>query len=97
MLLLIVHWVGCIWYLIIDGSSWMPPYDANYGFTDFHELNMWRKYAIVFYYAILLLLGGDILPVSTLSTVYGSLIVIAGSIVTAFIFGNMAALMAAMN
>ena len=97
MLLLIVHWIACIWYLIISGMDWIPPNDANYGFSHFYEKGMWDQYAIVYYYSILLLFGGDILPVDTFSTVYGFLIVIIGSIVTAFIFGNMAALMAAMN
>ena len=33
MLLLIVHWIACIWYLIISSLEWIPPNDANYGFT----------------------------------------------------------------
>jgi hypothetical protein len=97
MLLLIVHWVACIWYLIIADDYWIPPFDANNGTTDFYEKDMWTQYSIVYYYAILLLFGGDILPIDTITTVFGFLIVITGSIVTAFIFGNMAALMAAMN
>ena len=94
MLLLIVHWVACLWFLIINNTSWMPPFSANYGVTDFYILDMWGQYAIVFYYAILLLLGSDILPLTTGSTVFAALIVLTGSIVTAFIFGNMAAIMA---
>jgi len=41
--------------------------------------------------------GGEIAPVTTLQTIYASLVIITGSIVTAFIFGNMAAIMATIN
>ena len=41
MLLLIVHWIACIWYLIISGMEWIPPNDANYGFTEFYDKGMW--------------------------------------------------------
>jgi hypothetical protein len=89
--------VACIWYLIIDDSDWIPPKDANFGETDFYEVDIWEQYSIVFYYAILLLLGNEIVPTQTLQTAFASSIVILGAITTAFIFGNMAALMAAIN
>lgn len=65
MLLLIVHWVGCIWFIIVDDSDWIPPRDTNYGETDFYDVGMGEQYAIVFYYAILLLLGNEIVPTQT--------------------------------
>jgi flagellar motor component MotA len=52
---------------------------------------------MVFYYAILLIVGGEICPISITQTVIASLVIIIGSIVTAFIFGNMAAIMATIN
>jgi len=94
---LIVHFVACLWYVIIDGSNWIPPRDANYGVTTFYEDPMGRQYSILYYYSILLLLGSDIIPTETIQIVYSALIVIFGSILSAFIFGNMAALMADMN
>lgn len=97
MLLLLVHWVGCLWFLIVDGSNWMPPVDANYGSTTFYEQSIGRQYVVLYYYGILLLLGSDIFPMETTQVIYAAFIVILGSIVTAFIFGNMAALMATMN
>jgi hypothetical protein len=56
-----------------------------------------EKYSTVFYYMILLVVGADCSPVDFWETVYASLVIIIGSIVTAFIFGNMAALMALIN
>ena len=58
---------------------------------------MWEQYSVVFYYAILLITGNESAPITNLQTVYSSLVIIMGAIVTAFIFGNMAALMATMN
>jgi len=58
---------------------------------------MGEQYIIVSYYAILLLLGNDIIPTTDPQLIYGSGIMLLGAIVSAFIFGNMAALMAAMN
>jgi hypothetical protein len=44
-----------------------------------------------------MLIGNELAPRSTLQTVFASLVVIMGAIVTAFIFGNIAALVAQMN
>jgi hypothetical protein len=51
----------------------------------------------VFYYALLLMLGNEIAPVSTLQIVFASALAIFGALFGAFLFGNMAALMEAMN
>jgi len=52
---------------------------------------------VVYYYAVLTMAGNDILPTDTLSTVSASIIIITGAILSAFIFGNMAAIMASIN
>ena len=51
----------------------------------------------MFYYAILLIVGNEAAPRNVYQTIFSSLVVIMGAIVTAFIFGNMAALMANIN
>ncbi len=43
------------------------------------------------------MVGNEIAPRNNLQTVFSSLIIITGAVVSAFIFGNMAALMATMN
>ena len=95
-----MHWVGCLWYLLVkDGrvGYWLPPRQMDSGITDFYDVGLWSKYSVVFYYAMLLLVGNEVAPVNTPQTVYSSAIVIIGSITMAFIFGNMAALMAELN
>lgn len=39
-LLIIVHWVGCFWYIVVNDSlkSWVPPKHIDEGVTDFYEL-----------------------------------------------------------
>lgn len=43
------------------------------------------------------MVGNDIAPVNNLQTVYATFVVISGALLSAFIFGNIAALMATMN
>lgn len=86
-----------MWYIIVINSTWMPPKDVNYGKTDFYVVDIWSQYAVVFYYGILLLVGSEIDPTDVNQTIFSSLIIILGQITTAFIFGNMAALMATFN
>lgn len=46
-LLLIVHWIGCIWYMLVrDEGSWMPPNDLNFLETTFYTDSMVRQYSI---------------------------------------------------
>lgn len=97
-LLLLVHWIGCIWYMLVSAEdSWVPPKDLDSGITNFYRINSFRQYTVVFYYAILLIVGNESAPKTTEQTIFSSLVVIMGAIVTAFIFGNMAALMATIN
>eukprot|EP00347_Sterkiella_histriomuscorum_P009696 403340228 len=105
-LLLLVHWIACIWYLIIRNiSDWIPPKDlalSNPGddissFTGFYMLDLMSRYFVVYYYAVLTMAGNDILPMNTVQTISASVIIITGAIVSAFIFGNMAAIMASLN
>lgn len=51
----------------------------------------------MFYYAILVLMGNDLCPRNTMQTLVATLFILIGAVVSAFIFGNMAALMNQMN
>ena len=83
--------------LVSDKNSWIPPKDQNQGYTDFYKYDNLRQYTVVFYYAILLIVGNESCPLTTGQTLFSSGVVIMGAIATAFIFGNMAALMAVIN
>jgi hypothetical protein len=42
-LLLLAHWIGCIWYLIVNDAKkeWIPPFDLNNGETEFFNQSTW--------------------------------------------------------
>jgi len=97
-LLLIVHWIGCLWFILVrEEDSWMPPKDLDYKQTDFYNDSMIKQYSTVFYYAILTMVGNEIAPRNNLQTIFATFVVISGALLSAFIFGNIAALMATMN
>ena len=100
---MLVHWIACIWHLLVKTpGDWVPPKDLEYYYAGtytvtFYDLDTVNKYFTVFYYAILTMTGNELAPTNNLQTIIGSIIIIIGAVVSAFIFGNMAALMAAMN
>jgi len=106
-LFLLVHWIACLWFLLVnEPGSWVPPKDLDYVArvdnplwtkTDFYDLSIEKKYATVFYYSVLMMVGNEISPRTSFQTFFSSMIIITGAVVSAFIFGNMAALMATIN
>lgn len=98
-LLLLVHWLTCIWEVLIRNKehNWIPTKDIDFFRTEFYNLSTLDKYNTIFYYQMLLIQGNDCCPVGFSQTFFAAIVVILGSIVTGFIFGNMAALMAAIN
>jgi hypothetical protein len=43
MQLLIIHWLGCVWYLLVQTpGSWFPVYDPSMEETDFYALSAQR-------------------------------------------------------
>jgi hypothetical protein len=62
-LLLLVHWVGCMWYIMVrKPGGWVPPKDLDSGETNFYDVSSGYRYSTVFYYAILLLVGNEAAP-----------------------------------
>ena len=49
------------------------------------------------YYAFLLIIGNEVAPVTSAQTIFAALITVFGALLVAFIFGNMASLLSAMN
>lgn len=106
-LLLLVHWIGCVWMLMVGNEgAWVPPKDLSknptepdllWTKTNFYSEKMFMQYVTMFYYAILTLMGNDLCPRTTAQTLVSTLFILIGAVVSAFIFGNMAALMNQMN
>ena len=92
---MLVHWLSCIWYMLIEqDQNWIPTKDLDFYESNFFTLSIWDQYGIIFHYMILLVVGNECAPITFIQTLFASSVIILGAIVTAFIFGNMAALMA---
>ena len=105
-LVMIVHWIGCVWYLMIRDGDWVPPKELDYPLqvpgdlyskSNFYEKPIAERYVTVFYYAVLTMMGNEIAPRNTLQTMVGAGIIITGAISAAFIFGNMYTVIESMN
>lgn len=56
-LLLLVHWLTCIWEVLIRDrkNEWIPTKDIDFFYTDFFNLSIWDQYNTIFYYQMLLI------------------------------------------
>ena len=48
--------------LVDNRDSWLPPKDLDAGFTTFYDISRMEQYSVVFYYAILLIVGNEAAP-----------------------------------
>jgi len=66
VLLLIVHWTGCIIYgFVSERDSWLPPKDLNNQVTTFYEQDNDLQYPVMFYYGLMLIVGNEMAPKTT--------------------------------
>lgn len=95
-LVLYIHFAGCIFYFIIkdEKDAWIGQNDFMNLTEDIYESDgVWLKYWTCFYNAYLLLAGNGIAPKTTLQRIFCSFVLVAGAMINADIFGNMAVLM----
>lgn len=99
-LLLIMHIIGCIWYLIVQLEAvWVPPLDfiyvqrvGYYRFYDMEEVTEWYQYMVVLYMAVLALGGNEMGPRTNFEIIYIFVILIILVLYNAIIFGEMTVL-----
>ena len=105
-MVMIVHWIGCFWYLMVSNGDWVPPKELDYPLqdpdnlyskTNFYDEPIMFRYATCFYYAVLTMMGNEIGPRNTVQTIVAAFIIITGAITAAFIFGNMYTVIESMN
>jgi len=98
-LLLFCHLIACFWYLLVSvEKDWKPPKDLE-GAQDkyYKDSELLYNYSTSLYYAILIMMGFDCLPATTYEALYAAAVMIAGSIVTAALFGHVTLLLQSMN
>ena len=64
ILILIDHWVACIWFMIVSSQEkWFPPTEHDRIIdNDFYNRTAREQYTNVLYYSVLLMVGNDALP-----------------------------------
>ena len=106
LMIFLVHWISCLWFLLIrNEGDWIPPRYLDYKnpgddisiIREYYYLDLLSKYFLTYYYGILILTGNEIAPRNAVQTVVATMVIIVGTIVSAFIFGNMAAIMGSLN
>lgn len=66
-MLIYIHCTGCLWWLLVkQDRKWNPPTDSFEAGIFFYELDnsLWHQYLMSTYYAVILLVGKDIVPVT---------------------------------
>jgi CRP-like cAMP-binding protein len=97
-LVMYLHWVGCIWFYIAkQDEKWIPPLDYVYITTEIYNESALHKYWSSLYHAVLMLGGNDIGPRGTLQLIFLAILLFAGAIINANIFGNIAVLLQQLN
>ena len=99
-LLLLMHIIGCIWFLVVGLEKlWVPPLDFIYvqrvgyeRFYDLEETTEWYQYMVVLYMAVLALGGNEMGPRTTFEIAFIFAILIALILYNAVIFGEMTVL-----
>ena len=99
-LVLILHCLGCAWFIIVDMSKvWSPPFDFIYAqrnefarFYDFEQVTQVYQFLAVLYLAVLALGGNEMGP-RTDTEICAMFLILTGLIlVNAYVFGQMSVL-----
>ena len=96
MLILILHWTACVWYVIITSKNpptWMPPKDLDFRETILYDNDIFQSYLILFYYGVLILVTNELLPTNGLEVAIGALIIFTGLIVLGMLIGEFSSIM----
>lgn len=89
-LFLYIHLSGCLW-VALTNDDWFPPKDTGHE-TEYYSSKS-SQYITCLYYGTLLLLGADIMPLTTAQVVYATVFLLLAAILTAHIYGHMTVLL----
>ena len=96
--LLINHWINCLWYVVTEeDKSWFPPKDLDLRETDAYSAEPFTQYILFYYYAILLLVGNEILPTDNIELVVITFLTLIGTIFIGIVIGEFASILQAIS
>lgn len=97
-LIMYIHCVGCFWFFIVNqDQKWIPAIDDTSDPSEYYDNQSFYKYSVSVYQALLVLTGNDITPKGLFQVMIVSVMLFAGSIINANIFGNLAVLLQQLN
>lgn len=97
-LILYIHCLGWTWFFIVkQNEEWIPPLDYVWIQTDIYDESQDEQYLNSIYHAVLMLGGNDIGPRGSFQIAFVVIMLLAGAIINANIFGNMAVILQSLN
>lgn len=97
-LIIYVHFVGCIFYILIKADQeWTSTTDGTRLPASIYNKEFWYKYWMIFYTSVFMLIGAEVNPVTTFDHFYCGTMIISGALISAVMFGEMALVMDNLN
>lgn len=94
ILLLVTHWIACLWLIICDlDKTWEPPKDVDWDFTDAYSESSSTRYNIFFYYSVLTLVSNELMPTSFVEIMIAIIILLIGSITIGVLIGEFSSIL----
>jgi uncharacterized membrane protein YqjE len=89
ILLLVIHWIACLWYLSIGiENTWNPPKDVDWDKTIIYDASTNEKYNIFFYYSVLSLVTSELMPTNRLEVIIATIILFGGTLIIGVLIGE---------
>lgn len=93
-LILAMHWISCFWNFITSiKETWYPPKNVDSGVTNIYNADDFTIYWVYFYYAILTIVGAEIIPTNPMEVLSATLVLVLGMIMIGIIIGEFASLL----
>ena len=92
-LLLTVHWTNWTWYLITSSSqTWFPPKDIDSQETIAFTGDSISRYLLFYYYGLVSLVGGELLPTTSSELIVATLMILSGTVLVGMVIGEFTSL-----
>lgn len=97
-LLLAVHWTSWAWYLVTSNhQTWFPPKDIDSQTTIAFSGDFLSVYLLFYYYGLVSLTGGELLPSTSSELMVATLIIFSGTVLVGMIIGEFTSLLSSIT
>ena len=89
ILILIIHWIACLWLIVVDQShSWFPTKDLDWSESEIYTSTPSIRYLLFFYYSVMFIVSNDLCPTTQLELMVSTVILLVGSITIGVVIGE---------